>query len=163
MYIRRSTRLWSVLLTVVSVLALNGCAVKFVSDYDAATYEEILRVGKEVDKFYGDLLEKDEAKRAYQKYSGKYVELETELRSLYTRNKSRPLNEESTKISESILKLWLKYKENHEKNDGYKSGVAKLDRKRFVRLFVSAASAEAAKNLDPDDKDSDKDSKEDKK
>jgi len=159
--VRKSTGPWPIFLVVIALLAFNGCTVKFVADYDATTYEEILRVGKEVDKFYGDFLEEDEANRSYQKYSERYVELETEMRSLYTRNKSRPLNEKSTKISDSILGLWLKYKRNHKKNDGYKSGPAKLDRKRFGRLFVSAASAEAAKNLDPDDKDSAKESKKD--
>jgi hypothetical protein len=149
-----------VLLVLAGLLALNGCTVKFVSDYDAATYEEILRVGKAVDKFYGDLLEEDESKRSYDKYSEAYVELETELRSLVTRNKSRPLNSESTKISESILKLWIKYKTRHKQKNTYKTGNAKLDRNRFIRLFVSAASAENAKKLDPDDADSSKDSKE---
>ncbi|MGD2119529.1 MAG: hypothetical protein PVG66_14300 [Chromatiales bacterium] len=81
------------------------------------------------------------------------------MRSLYARNESRPLNEESTKISESILNLWMKYKQRHQDNNTYKTGNAKLDRNRFIRLFISAASAEAAKNLDPDDADSSKESK----
>lgn len=157
---RLLTQTWIVLLIVAGLLALNGCTVKFVSDFDAATYEEILSISKKVDKFYGDLLEEDESKRSYDKYSDQYVELETDLRSLVVRNKSRPLNKESTKISESILKLWIKYKTNHKSKNTYKTGVAKLDRKRFVRLFVSAASAEIAKKLDPDDTDSSKESKE---
>ncbi len=156
---RSDVCVWGVLFVLAGLFVLNGCTVKFVSDYDSATYEEILRVGKEIDKFYGNLLEETEGNRNYHKYSEKYVELETELRSLSTRNKSRPLNKESTAISESILELWIKYKANHEKNDGYNTGIAKLDRKRFIRLFVSAASAEAAKQLDPSDKDSKQDSK----
>ena len=124
------------------------------------TYEEIIRVGKEVDKFYGLILEKDESDRSYSDYSVKYVELESELRSLYVRNLSRPLNEESTKISKSILELWVKYKKNHKSKNKYKSGNLKLDRNRFVRLFSSAASAEVAKNLDQDDANASKESKE---
>lgn len=149
--------LYGLLFLLLSLLA-SGCSVKFVSDYDAATYEEILRVGKEVDKFYGNLLEKKDSERAYAGYSSQYVQIESDLRSLYTRNKSRPLNKESTKISESILKLWVKYKDKHKANNTYKTGNARLDRNRFVRLFLSAASAEAAKNLNPDDADASKDS-----
>lgn len=146
-------------LAILGFSSVVGCTVKFVDDYDSKTYEEILSVGKVVDKFYGDLLETPEADRQYKEYAGEYVEIETELRSLYIRNKSRPLNEESTKISESILDLWIKYKGRHKAKDTYTSGNAKLDRNRFGRLFVSAASAEVAKSLDPDDKDTAKDSK----
>ncbi|HKA40122.1 MAG TPA: hypothetical protein VKD25_10145, partial [Burkholderiales bacterium] len=72
--------------------------------------------------------------------------------------RSRPLNQESTAISETILNLWVKYKQAHQKRDGYSSGIARLDRNRFMRLFASAADAEAAKKLDPGDKDAEKDS-----
>lgn len=141
------------------VIALCGCSVKFVDDYDAKTYEEIIRLSGEVDKFYGVLLERVDADRKYQDFQAKYVELESELRSLYIRNKSRPLNSESTKISESILDLWIKYKDRHKEKDTYKTGNAELDRERFIRLFISAASAEAAKTLSPDDTDASRESR----
>lgn len=133
-------------------LAAGGC-VKLVADYDSATYEEIIRVAKEVDKFYGALLDRPEKDRAYKDYSGKYVDLEATIRSLYTRNLTRPLNKESTRISEIILDLWIKYKDRHKASDTYTSGNAKLDRKRFQHLFVSAANAEAAIKLEIDGKD----------
>lgn len=139
--------------------ALSGCAVKFVADYDSVAFEEILKVGKKVDKFYGDLLETQSDDRAYQKFGAQYVDIETDIRSLVTRNKARELNEESTEISEIILKLWIKYKDAHKEKNTYSDGTAKLDRKRFIRLFAAAASAEQAKNLDSDDKDATKDSK----
>jgi hypothetical protein len=47
----------------------------------------------------------------------------------------------------------VKYKTNHATNNGYGSGIAKLDRDRFTRLFISAANAETAKKLDAGDKD----------
>lgn len=136
------------LLLILIGFVLSGCSVKLVADHDSKTYEEILRVGKSIDKFYGTLLEVPAASREYQKYSEKYVQLESELRSLYIRNKSRPLNEESTKISESILKLWVKFKGKHKAKNSYKDGNAKLDRNKFVNVFISAASAELAKNIE---------------
>jgi hypothetical protein len=139
--------------------ALGGCAVKLVADYDSVSFEEILKVGKKVDKFYGDLLEVKANERAYLKFSDRYVELETDIRSLVARNKARALNEESTQIAEITLNLWLKYKDDHKTKDTYRDGAAKLDRNRFIRLFTAAASAERAKNLDADDKDTTKESK----
>ena len=132
-------------------LALGGCPpVQFVADYDAATFEEILRVGKKVDRFYGDLLEKPETGRPYPDYANKYVEIETDIRSLWVRNQARPLNKESTRISEIILKQWVGHKAEHLQEDSYENGEAKLDRDRFSRLFAAAANAELAKNLKDD-------------
>jgi hypothetical protein len=147
------------LLAALVSLWLAACSVQLVADYDSATYEEILRVAKKVDHFYGTLLEAPEKDRPYAKYSEKYVEIETDLRSLYLRNRSRPLNQESTEISRIILDLWVKYKERHRERNAYSSGTAKLDRARFQRLFGSAADAEAAKKLDPEDRNAEKDSK----
>jgi len=134
------------------VVGLAGCApVQFVADYDAATFEEILSVGKKVDRFYGDLLESPEANRPYAEYSGKYVEIETDIRSLWLRNQARPLNQESTRISKIILEFWIKYKDEHLADGGYGNGEAKLDRNRFSRLFAAAANAELAKKLEDGD------------
>lgn len=112
---------------------IAGCAVKWVADYDAVTFEEILKVGKSVDRFYGDLLEIKPAERVYAKFSDRYVGLETDIRSLVTRNQARALNTESIQISEIILKLLVKYKENHKSNDTYLDRIAKLDRNRSSR------------------------------
>lgn len=151
---------WQLVILLFTSLALSACTIKLVADYDSVAFEEILRVGKKLDRFYGDLLETPASQRVYTKFSAQYVEIETDIQSLVTRNKARALNKESTEISEAILQLWEKYKEAHKARDNYSDGIAKLDRKRFVRLFAAAASAEYAKNLDGDDKNSSKDSKE---
>ncbi len=156
---RFSNHLLQFAFVVLAAFAISGCTVKWVADYDSVAFEEIIKVGKKVDKFYGDLLELKSSDRPYLKFSAQYVEIETDIQSLVTRNNARDLNEESTQISESILKLWLKYKDAHKSKDTYSDGNAKLDRNRFIRLFAAAASAERAKNLDADDKDSTKDSK----
>jgi hypothetical protein len=149
---------WTGAVLLAAALALCGCQIKLVADYDQPTYEEILRLSKKVDQFYGALLERPEGERAYSQYSAQYVDIESDLRSLVTRNQSRPLNKESTKIAETILELWQKYKSAHKQNGGYKSALANLDRKRFTRLFNAAASAEIAKDTPPEVKDSSKDS-----
>jgi len=155
----RKNYLLYLLFVVLFALSTGACSVKLIADYDATTFEEIIRVSKKVDQFYGHLLETAEGDRQYSKYANQYVEVETDIRSLVTRNQARPLNIESIKISQSILNLWIKYKQGHQTKDGYSTGTAKLDRARFVRLFNAAAAAEEAKKLDPDDSDVKKDSK----
>jgi hypothetical protein len=140
-----------VLIVVIANLFLAGCAIKAVADYDPAVFEEIITVAKKVDRFYGGLLESPSAARKYRQYAERYVEIETDLRWLYMRNRARYLNAESTCISEIILDLWRKYKGRHESTDGYSDGNARLDRDRFNRLFVSAMVAENEKKLNPGD------------
>lgn len=157
---RRHYKLLYLLLVIVTASVLSGCPVKLVADYDGNTFEETVKLSKKVDLFYGNLLEIREPERQYKKFAEQYVEIESDIRSLVTRNQARPLNAESTKISETILGLWVKYKQNHQATDGYSNGTAKLDRKRFIRLFNAATAAEVAKKLDADDRDATKDSKE---
>ena len=152
-------RLLAFLLALLLAVSASGCAVKFVGDYDSAAFEEILTTAKKVDKFYGTLLETKAESRQYSSFSEQYVTLETDIQGMVTRNQARALNSESTEISQIILKLFTKCKELHKTRNTYTDGIAKLDQKRFVRLFGSAASAEEAKKLSIDDKDADKDSK----
>ena len=134
----------------IMLMALGGCAVSLVAPYDAATFEEILKVGKKVDRFYGDLLEVPE-KRPYRTYAEKYVEIETDLRSLHLRNQARPLNQESIRIVEIMLNHWIAYKKLHQAGNDYPAARAELHRRRFSRLFVAAADAENAKKLATED------------
>jgi len=125
---------------------LCGCStVKFVADYDSATLDKTLDAAKEVDLFYGKLLEAPETSRAYAKYADPYVTIEVDLRALVSRNKSRTLNDESTTISSNIVKLWDACWAAHKANNAYKSGMAKLDRDNFSEQFQSAEQDEIAK------------------
>jgi len=137
---QRSYTIFAVLL---SFLLIQGC--RLIAPYDEKTEEATFVSARAVDKFYGDLLETKDDERDYFKYSEKYVEIEVQLNALVLRNKVRDLNEDSTDIAARILKLWRKYKKRHEDKNTYKTGVAKLDRDRFERMFSYAVRAEGAK------------------
>ncbi len=130
-------------LVVFVLLFLQGCSI--IAPYDEKTEEAIFNASKLVDQFYGTLQETDADQRKYQKFSERYVLIESELNSLVLRNAVRAMNEDSTDIAERILKLWKKYKERHKKKDSYSTGMARLDRKRFMRMFSYAVRAEGAK------------------
>ena len=154
-----------ILLNILLAASLGGCAIRLVADYDATIAEEVIRVSKEVDIFYGKLLETEYEERSYEKLKEKYIEIEADIRALVVQNKARPLNEESISIAEATLEKWIKYKEKHKENwkkyslpDGdrnkieasniYKDNQIKNHRKRFNRLFTAMSVAEGAKKLE---------------
>lgn len=44
-------------------LIIQGCATKWVADYDAVIAQEVVTVSKQVDRFYGELIETEESER----------------------------------------------------------------------------------------------------
>ena len=126
---------------------LLGCHVKLVSDYDQTTANELIRIAKEVDIFYGTMAELPDTAREYTKFTKDYIEIESDIRSLVIRNKMRPLNEESIKISETILDEFVKYRKKHKEENLYKNMLITLHRNRLLRLFTAMSVAEQAKQI----------------
>lgn len=124
--------------------------VQLVADYDAASVEETIRVGKRIDVFYGKMVELDTAARVYAPFADQYIEIEADVRALVRRNTARPLNSESTQIARTILSFWTQYHDKHKTKDRYPD--ARFDRRRFERLFDAALSAEVAKRLGAEDR-----------
>lgn len=145
----RKTGLFKQFLTaglIISLSVLSSCSnLKLVTSYDDGLYQETVKVKNDVDNFYEVMLEDDQNKRQYVKFGEKYLEIQSEIEALNTRNKSKDENKESTTISNSILDLWKKYKGKHKLKDNYTTSNAELDRVRFARLFDSAENAETAK------------------
>lgn len=149
----RSAARWPVVVwTLLVVLCLAGCSnLQLVASYDEKTYEETIRIGREVDLFYAKLIDVSPGERRYAPYSDRYAEIEADIRSLVRRNAARPLNNESQKISKQILKFWIEYRNKHREKDAYSD--ARFDRDRFDRLFTAAVAAEEVKRLQKDDRD----------
>ena len=141
----KSARKAFCIISIFLILPLAGCVSKIISPFDLNTQEAIFSSAKLIDQFYGKILEKREKKRRYSGFYNKYVKIEAELKSLAFRNKIRSFNEDSSRISNEILNLWKKVKDNHKKKNKYSTGSAKLDRKRFARMFYHAARAESSK------------------
>lgn len=131
-------------------LFASACAhIQLVADYDEATMNETIRVGRRVDVFYGTLVELEPAQRTYAPFAKDYIDIGADIRSLVRRNAARPLNDESLKISSDILGFWQAYQKKHKTANAYPD--ARLDQLRFDRLFTAAVSAEAAKQRAPGD------------
>ena len=161
--LRLTKRFFSVGWIFILVFA-QACSIKLVADYDAKVAQEIIEVSKQVDQFYGELLETSYPERSYDNFKDQYIEIEVNIRGLVVQNKARPLNDESISIAETTLEKWIKYKNKHEENwkeyqlpdgdsnkipaeDIYKDTLAKNHRKRFTRFFTAMSVAEEAKKM----------------
>ncbi len=140
-----ANRLWLTILSLVLFASVIGCTVRYVAEYDASIKDEIVRIAKEVDLFYGQLLDTPSGERQYKKYKDDYLKIETDLRALEMRNEIRAFNNESTKQTKIALELWLEDKENHKKDNTVDDATLKVHRKQFARVFVAMAKGEGAK------------------
>lgn len=126
-------------------LSVPGCTVRYVADYDAEVKAEILRIAREVDLFWGRLLDTPSGERQYANFQADYNRIESDLRNLVMRNEIRPLNRLSTEQSQIALDLWIGDKSSHKENDTISDFIARRHRQQFVRVFVAMAKGEMAK------------------
>lgn len=135
----------SILLIVIA--ASYGCSWFAVADYDESIKNEIVRVAKTVDLFWGALLDTDSAHRPYDKFKDQYNQIEADIRGLVMKNEIRPLNRESTKQAEIALDLWVEDRAIHKEKNGFTDFQAKRHRTQYNRIFTAMAKGEEAKNI----------------
>lgn len=75
------------------------------------------------------------------------MNIEVELNSLLSKNRIRPLNENSTRIYEITIQLWMKYKAEHKKDNTLSDGLIKLNQETFSDLFYAMQVAEKGKEM----------------
>jgi hypothetical protein len=129
------------------LLGASGCAVRYIADYDASIKDEIIQVAKDVDRFWGSLLDVQASDRKYERYKEQYNEIEADIRSLVMKNEIRALNRESIKQANIALELWMEDRSLHKKNDGFSDFEAKRHRKQFNRVFTAMAKGEEGKDI----------------
>jgi len=139
---------------IATLLLGTSCRVSLVPAYDAALATETDNVAKEVDHFYLNMLETSKATgggRTYEKFAPDYVDLETDITALLNKNRIKALNGNSIKICEITLAKFIKYKEEHKKDNTLSDGLVKLDRKYMDDLFFAMRVAENAKKIIADE------------
>jgi PBP1b-binding outer membrane lipoprotein LpoB len=132
---------------VFTLFLVNGCSVRYVAEYDAAIKDETVKIAKQVDLFWGQMLETASEDRSYDKFKDQYTVIETEIRGLLMKNKIRALNNLSTAQVETLLELWIEDREMHKKDNTFSDFLANRHRKQFVRVFIAIAKGEDAKNM----------------
>ncbi|MBU1013359.1 MAG: hypothetical protein KKG99_10155 [Bacteroidetes bacterium] len=137
-------------LAMIVLLLGASCRVTLIPTYDDSIAQQIDQTSKQVDKFYLTMLELSTTSnngRAFEHFVLQYLDIEVELNSLLSKNKVRPLNQNSTRICEITLELWVKYKEEHKKDNTLSDGLVKLNRKTFSDLFYAMQVAEEGKKI----------------
>lgn len=135
----------SLVLLLVTVLALPGCAVRFIADYDARTEEAIHEMAREIDGFYLRLQDLPEADRAYDPFAEDYQRIEAQARALVRRNRVRELNQDSTRIAELFLELWQDSRAAHRSSGTYGDFDLEEDWTELQNVLSYALQAEGAK------------------
>ena len=130
----------------VLTLLMPGC-FKFVPDYDSTLEANIIQTAKMVDIFYRKMEKLPEGQRPYSQFKDGYFEIETELNSLYLRQKTKPLNGNSIRITEIAIELFTGDRATHEKTGTFKTVLIKRHNEQMQRVFIAMANAEAAKKL----------------
>ena len=133
------------LLLVFALSGISGCAVHIAPDYAPETANEIVQAERLIDKFYADLLAVPADQRTYDKFAENYRDIKVEIRVLILRCKIQPLNEDSTKMAETLLDLWQKVEAKHKQKGTYSDVLATIDQERFDGLLTSMAIVEEAK------------------
>lgn len=143
-------RLLFIFVIILCIAVCNACRVTLIPSFDANISQQIENTAKAIDKFYLLMLGTTKAEnggRDFSKFSAQYVDIEVELNSLLNKNKIRPLNENSTRICEITIQLWLKYKEEHKNDNTLSDGLIKLNNKTFSDLFYAMQVAEKGKAM----------------
>ncbi len=133
------------LLVTFAVAGLQSCSVNFVPPYDKTLSDQVTQLMKEIDVFYLEMQEYNEDERNYERFIEDYIQIEAELKSLYFKNKVRPLNEESTENCLIALQQWQKYKARHKARDSLSTANIELQNTYMHDVLYYILVAEEAK------------------
>lgn len=131
-------------------ILLYSCRLTLVAPYDETIRKQIEETAKAVDRFYLLMLEttnESDQSRAYHNFVRDYINIQVEINDLLRKNRMRPLNDQSVRICEITLNLWIKYKEEHRKENTLSDGIIELNRMAFADLFEAMLVAEKAKKI----------------
>lgn len=136
-----------ILLLACFLITLSACRVQLVPSYDQQIADQIVTTAKMVDQFYLYLMETPTGQRDYEDFAAEYIQIEVELNSLLRQNRVRPLNENSTRICEIALELWVQYKEEHKTDGTLSDGLITLNRTYMSDVFYAMQVAEEGSKL----------------
>ena len=133
-------------------LLLAACTpFKFVADYSSDAEKRITDASAASIALYDRMNEKKAAAPTaplpYTDFSEEWGKIETQLRVMVLREQARPLNKDSLRIAESILRLWQKFREAHRASQDYPLAKLRIDLNHLVRNYAAALMAEEGKKL----------------
>lgn len=102
-------------LTSCLLVLFNSCvSVKLVPDYSETIENQIIASQKQNEKLYISLLELPQDKRTYTSVSQEYLEIESNINSIFFQYQAREKNEDFVKMAKLLKDNFMQYKKEHQ-------------------------------------------------
>ncbi|TMI78144.1 MAG: hypothetical protein E6H10_17685 [Bacteroidetes bacterium] len=147
---RRSRTLstnWSVLAVMLMCLASFHCKVTLVPPYDAGVEQQIVNTAKMNDRLYLEMQDEPVADRTYNKYSSKYLDIESEINSILLKNQARRQSHDLIVITNNLKTLFVQFKDKHKQDSTISDADIKLNQLQIAAAWKALLVAERGLKL----------------
>lgn len=143
---RKLLNLCTMMITATSALCfLQACSLQLISEYDKKSLDQTEKIAEKVDYFFARLSYTPVMDRNYIDFAQSYLDIEVDLNSLNMRQKSRPLNELTTKQVDIVTKLWKESREQHKRKNTMSDFLIARHRRQFNQMFLAIIKGEESK------------------
>jgi len=115
--------------------------------YDAAIEEQIVNTAKLNDRLYLQMKEETGSNRTYNKYSGKYLDIESEINSILLKNQARKQSHDLIVIINNLKTLFTQFKEKHKQDNTVGDADIKLNQLQIAAAWKALLVAERGLKL----------------
>ena len=129
----------------ICLLLLSGCSLSLIADYDEQTLERLERIERDIEHLYLSMQTLKAHQRQYNRFSGQYLELEINIRSMKRRQARRKNNSETLQQANILVQLWQQDMLNHQKNKTLSDFLVKRRMNQYQRLMNALITGELAK------------------
>lgn len=128
-------------------ISYSACRVTLVPTYDAAIEEQIVNTAKMNDRLYLEMKDETKTKRTYDKYSSKYLDIESEINSILLKNQARKQSHDLVVIINNLKTLFTQFKEQHKQGNTIEDADIKLDQLQIAAAWKALLVAERGLKL----------------
>jgi hypothetical protein len=138
-------------LTMLSLLlfSLNSCmTVQLVPDYSETIEKQIIETQKLNEKLYMEMFAQPQAKRTYDSFESRYLDVESNINSLFFQINNREKNADFVVMMSKLKDNFTQYKEEHKAKGTLTDGEVKIYL-RYINDFYNPLliSEKALKNV----------------
>ena len=109
------------------VFSLNSCmTVQLVPDYSETIEKQIIETQKLNEKLYLEILAQPEAQRTYANFEKKYLDIESNINSLFFQINNRKKNADFVVMMSKLKDNFVQYKEEHKAKGTLNDGEIKI-------------------------------------
>jgi hypothetical protein len=128
-------------------LAMSNCKVTLVPPYDAVIEEQIVNAAKMNDRLYLEMNDQPPANRTYDKYSSKYLDIESDINSLLLKNQARRQSHDLIVITNNLKTLFVQFKDKHKQDNTISDADIKLNQLQIAAAWKALLVAERGLKL----------------